>query len=410
MDIACSEVLTHIDDKIFDVLQNATREQRKFDGTYGLLKVADDLATGKFRVEGATKKNLYLFAMVYDMTYFAGREQDERIYDSRSDIEKNLFRDYYTNNFVRFITDTYRGRRQEFEGDPSGQGINYKNFAEIIYIYYISKDMPASEKIRESHNLIEEIRHEMIGKGVPDDWEDTEQYSNQEYKERISCEDLLNRSRDDLKKYLCRYYYCDTSNSIVPTENAISQVSPLMLASRQVAAFEEYKMILEGIEKAGKRVEHCNYGLWFTDVATFRNKGFEMLCERCPDIDQNDFKTFMELLLAINDYVGYTVHEEETEGELTREHTDICEIRIPALSIDSAENVTRSAIVTAFYYYYNTLHIGDDIYGSKCFAEVFNDFKREIDDYLETAGYQLFSGKNLLDVLLAFSSYAYIYM
>ena len=41
------------------------------------------------------------------------------------------------------------------------------------------------------------------------------------------------------------------------------------------------------------------------------------------------------------------------------------------------------------------------------FEEVFNDFKREVDVYLEESGYQLFSGKNLFDVLTAFSSYTY---
>lgn len=408
--ISCDEVLSHLDDDVFNVLPGATKDQKSFDGKYGLLKTADDLAKGKFRVEGATKKSLYLFAMVYNMTYFVGEEQSDRIYDPKSDIEKNLFQDYYTNNFVRFITEEYKDRKQEFEADPSGQGINYKNFAEIVYIYYISQNMSAVDKIKESASLIEEIRKDMLGKGVPDTWVSEDDFSIVIDKERINSEDLLNRTRDELKSYLCSYFYCDTSKAVVPTENAVSIVSPLMLESGQESAFEEYQMILEGIKSADKDLKHCNYGLWFTDVATFRNKGYKTLCDRCQDIDPEEYKTFMELLLAVNDYVGKTVNEEKVEGDLTREHRGIRENRIPSLSIDSADAVTRSSIVTAFYYYYNALHIGEDIYGTMSFAEVFNDFKKEVDEFLEAAGYQLFSGKNLLDVLLAFSSYTYIYM
>ena len=44
------------------------------------------------------------------------------------------------------------------------------------------------------------------------------------------------------------------------------------------------------------------------------------------------------------------------------------------------------------------------------FEDVFNDFKTEADAYLEESGYQLFSGRDLFDVLVAFSAYSYIYM
>ena len=126
------EVIEGLDDGVFKELKTATKAQKKPDGKFGLLKTADDLAAGKFREGGATKKDLYLFAMVYNMTYYTGRP-DETI-DYERDLEKNLFSDYYTNNLMRFVTEAYKENKlSEFERDPSGQGVNYKNFAEMVY-------------------------------------------------------------------------------------------------------------------------------------------------------------------------------------------------------------------------------------------------------------------------------------
>lgn len=52
------DVLLFVDDGIFTCLEDATKAQKKPDGKYGLLKLSDDLATGKFRAEGSTKKGL----------------------------------------------------------------------------------------------------------------------------------------------------------------------------------------------------------------------------------------------------------------------------------------------------------------------------------------------------------------
>ena len=58
-----SDVLSELDDGIFEFLESASKSQKKPDGKYGLIKTADDLASGKFRMGGATKKSLYLFAI-----------------------------------------------------------------------------------------------------------------------------------------------------------------------------------------------------------------------------------------------------------------------------------------------------------------------------------------------------------
>jgi len=401
------DILSYIDDGIFEPLETADKKQKKSGGKYGLLKIADDLAEGKFRVEGATKKNLYLFAMAYGMTYYLGPDQETVIYDPKTDIEKNLFRDYYTNNFVRFVTDAYRDRLAEYEIDPSGQGINYRNYAEMVYLYYISKDMSAAEKIAGSYEMIEEIRNEMRGKGGPAgrgtgaeaDADASDPFTGSREKERINSEDILSMAEPDFKKYLCENYLCDTQQG-----NTI--VNPLQLETSQTHAYDEYRMIVDGITETGMRLENCNYGLWFVDVAAFYKKEYETICDRYPDVDRERFADFMQLLLAVNNYLGYTANEESSGASLSQEKADRSIAKTSALYIDSAEKVTRSSIITAFYYYYNAIRAGSGM-GSMGFREVFNDFKEGVDDYLEAAGYQLLSGKDLFDVLVAFSAYAY---
>ena len=144
--LGLDETLSQLDDNIFDALEEADKAQKKPRGKYGILKLADDLAEGKFRVGGGTRHGLYLFAMVYNMTY--SPDENSESFEPATDIEKNLFRDYSTNNLMRFITDTYGDKSREFEADPSGQGINYKNFAEMIYLYFIVKDYSPLEKIK----------------------------------------------------------------------------------------------------------------------------------------------------------------------------------------------------------------------------------------------------------------------
>ena len=142
------DLLKGLDDGVFGALATAAKEEKKPSKKYGLLRLADDLASGKFKAEGATKRELYLFGMVYDMT-FSCSDPDQpmtatALIDYDSDIEKNLFEDYYANNLMRFLTAPYMENLSAYEQDPSGQGINYKNFAEMVYLYYIVQDLPAA--------------------------------------------------------------------------------------------------------------------------------------------------------------------------------------------------------------------------------------------------------------------------
>ena len=422
------EILDFIDDKVFDLLVFETlnydglskEEIKKFKAKekerrkaarkkYELLKISDDLATGKFRAEGATKKNLYFFAMVYGMTYYSGSEGGSEIIDYKTDIETNFFRDYYANNLMRYISEAYKGRLCEYELDPSGQGINYKNFAEMIYLYYISKDYTPQEKIRLACEMISRVKDTQFkqGKGVNGTITDDRTVF---YKD-LFTEDILSLDEDKFERFICLNYDCDTFAGSYETKDGkvIDQkTGEFQLETEQKTAFGEYQSIIEKIFDLGIALENCNYGLWFTDVAVFKKKGYQNICDRRPEIDRGEFEEFMDLLLGVNSFVGYTVEEDVSEQNEDQEWTEPSKVKIKALNVSSENEVTRTSMIVAFYYYYNALHEDDGKDKWKNFEELFNNFKKDIDPKLEAAYYQPLSGKNIFDVLVVFSSYAYL--
>ena len=399
-------IIAALDDEIFKALDTASSDQKSPEGKFGLLKIADDLALGKFHTEGSTKKQLYLFAMAYGMTYYSGAD-DTKI-DAETDIEINLFRDYYTNNLMRFISDVYKGKLDEYELDPSGQGINYKNFAEMIYLYYISQKFTPREKIAKSSAMIEKIKKERRQQGSEPSIQDngTETYRN------LFSEEILNKSEAEFEEFIKQNYDCDTFQG-----NYSRGV--LQLGTTQNSAFKVYSELLERLrelikekekdipEKSRMTLENCNYGLWFTDVAAFWKYGCESICERNPEIEREKFAEFMELLLAMNNFLGYAVKEDESTKSGEQERAELSTIKTKTLYA-SESTVTRSSIIVAFYYYYNALHEKDGQDKWKNFGELFNEYKRVLNPELAKAYYQPLSGRNIFDLLVVFSSSKYV--
>lgn len=397
------QVLEALDDGVFAQLETAAKPQRKPEGKFGLLKAADDLAGGKFREGGATKKDLYLFAMVYGMTYYIGRP-DETI-DYERDIEKNLFCDYYTNNLMRFVTEVYRSRSSDYEMDPSGQGINYKNFAEMVYLYYIRKKLPPAEKISQSAQMIREIKEEAFKKGAPPTEEkqrDTAFYrKNMQHQKEETGEEALELSESEFARYLLQNYNCDTYTGTyrTPSGQVDGKMGEMQLEAGQETAFRHYKEILKDLEDLGIDRESCNYGIWFTDISAF---------EKYDHPGQESYREFLELLLAINNFLGNTVQEEVSEADRSRERTQTSRAKTKALYLKSAGDVTRTSMLVAYYYYFNALHSEDEDLRGKSFEEIFRIFKNGLDAHLKPSGYQPVSGRNIIDVVVTFSSYTYL--
>lgn len=106
--------------------------------------------------------------------------------------------------------------------------------------------------------------------------------------------------------------------------------------------------------------------------------------------------------------MGYTVDENVSNKNVDQEWDEPSKRKIKALFVTSANEVTRTSMIVAYYYYYNALHEDDGNDKWKSFEEVFNNFEENINIKLEAAHYQPLSGKNIFDVILVFSSYAYL--
>lgn len=122
---------------VANLFKTDKKDEREAKGScWELLKICDDFANGVFRTNnGMTREHLYWFAIMFDMTV-ALKGTDA--YDPSSDIMKNLFGDYYCDNLIRFLSSTYTDEEHSiFENEPTGEGINFKNYAESIYLYYL---------------------------------------------------------------------------------------------------------------------------------------------------------------------------------------------------------------------------------------------------------------------------------
>lgn len=343
--ITAAAVCQYLNDDIFDRLETANKEQKKPDGKFGLIKLADDLAAGKFRTGGATKRGLYMFAMVFNMT--------------GADLEKHLFRDYYSNNIMRFITDAYSDGLGDYEMTPSGQGINYKNFAEMIYLYFLGSNDTPENKIRLSAQMIREVKTEnSVRREFP-----TIFYRG--FRSKIFAQPPA-----QFKKFIADNYDCSLSATDSKTGKSYG-IGFMQAQLEQNTALAIQKELLQKLSKL-LDVRECRYGLWFVDL-----KALDV-----PDSSRfRDFKILLECLDKL----------------LKNEN------------LFDPKNVSRTSLEVIYYYYYNEFHNTSDVPDTRQnFERHLRNFKSGLDKFLERAFYQPFDTRNFFDVALAFSSYAYL--
>lgn len=398
-----NEILSLLDEGIFQEYEEKKKALSKDEKkNYALIRAADDVAKGWFRTNEATKKILYLLAMVYDMTYYSGAPDE--IIDYTKDLERNLFENYYANNMLRF--QGYRDSWEAYENDPAERGINYKNFAEMICIYYISQDMEPWEKVERAGAMMDRMK----GRKAPQKKKEATAKLTVYYRSLV--EDILTMTEEELEDFLLEQCNCSVR----------SNMGPFQLETEQRTAFREYKKLLEKLEatleklnknqkdeKKQMRLENCNYGLWFVDLAAEKKAELQSFPERWKksEIDRERYERLLRLLLDVNKFVGRTVEDGEGQRGEEQERKEVSQQGIDALCLCSPEEMSRTSFLVAYYYFYNAKAemegFGD---GERSFQKEFREFKQGADGYLEAAGYKKLSGRSLFDVLLAYSSYA----
>lgn len=386
-------ILEYINDGIFDAYlnelkENNSRELRKPRGKFGLIRLADDLAKGRFKAGGATRKELYLFAMVYNMTYYTGDSEELIVYEK--DIVKNLFEDYYNNNLMRFITEEYKKNTGALEFDPSGQGINYKNFAEMIYIYFIGKTgYTPAEKIYLSHKMIEEVKSEYQKGYVELLAKDNATVNYMD----LFTDDILRKTESEFKKFILDNYDCNTEVSSDGKSSSIK--GEIQIATEQETAFNVYKDLIEELDP-----KEYNYGLWFPNTLDF-------------DAGEETKESALISMLK-NERRSGTKFDEEKKVKKIKDLLLLLKninsfVRKKAFSIESKEQITRTAIMAAYYYEFNTRH--EALKNPMTFREVYEEYTNSINGLnsaLDEAHYQPINDKSIFDTVLIFSSYAYL--
>lgn len=462
-----AEVLEALDDSYFDVLETATREQRRADGGYGLYKLADDLSNGKFRTQGGMLKPLYLFAIVYDMTYYCERSEEKDVmFDYDSDVEKRLFQDFYANNLMRFLTDAYIGKEEEAEPDPSGRGINYKNPFEIIYLYWLSRDLKPASRIEGAEKMIKDVQKQAKERGMkPGDRkkmppkQTSVLRANFKNDSSIMADDYLSYPEQAFINFLIDEY------TVLPDKGQ----GPMQVENEQNSAWEIYQdlrnQFILRIEEEGDSLINHRYGLCFADSSAFSKNNLIPFHETVPKEERDKALQFERLLERTDFILGYQIKEEDSsategqekgnrffeagqsvmedyvrrelkkeigkearkkfgtrisgkdqtspfEGELEdnldilsflMEHDD----KLPyVLKADSPSTVTRSRLLGLLYYMYNQERDTEPYGKWRSFSEMFSHFKSFADPYLSDSYYQELSGKNIFDVLLVYSAFA----
>lgn len=224
----------------------AKREKARREGPDPeLLAMCTDLAEGNFRVTGKTKVYLYYFAFMFGMTLpLEGKECPDK-----KNLAKNLFQDFYCDNLLRTLEGIYvdESKKTQIEKEPTGEGINYKNFAEAIYLYYLCRDdlaMCPGEKIDAAEDAIAKCMK--LAKNVKkkedpsEEWRKKSQEHTAVYRDHFLT-GLLNKTPDEVPDYIVENYI------VIPENKKNSQ--RIQIESEERTAKQYLIRIIEQLDK-----------------------------------------------------------------------------------------------------------------------------------------------------------------
>lgn len=228
-----------------DAVKAKKAAAKKNDIDFELIEMCNDLAAGNFRVNGKTKVYLYYFAFMFDMTV----PLDGKQCDPERNLVKNLFQDFYNDNFLRLLSSDYSDPKNatSFEKEPTGEGINYKSFVEMIYIYFLCRDdlnMTQGEKIDKAEAIIDECvkrakkegNLSTINVGVH-----TDVYRD------LHVNVLLNKEINEIADYILAHY------QVFSPDNA--GISRIMIASEENTASDFIEEIMHDLDGAYPDIE-----------------------------------------------------------------------------------------------------------------------------------------------------------
>lgn len=184
-------------------------KNRKKMGFYNfeLLEIVDELSKARFSSRGKTREYLYVFAIAFDIRMIENGHP-ERI----TDIEKNLFWDYYADNIVNNLPKV-AGFGDSSDVFIDGYGINYKNFAEVIFLWSLEqKNMTPAGRLKKAYEIIEDCKNK--GKTEAEFLDDNSKAFDKKteiYKDEFSI--IKGLPEEKLKEYIIKKYPCKSNDS-----------------------------------------------------------------------------------------------------------------------------------------------------------------------------------------------------
>lgn len=111
---------------------------------FKLFEMADDLVNGRFKSNNKSKFNMYYFALAFGLHYYTKDESDVK--NKKDDLVKNLFYDYYNEDVLNYVL----GEKNDgsVEKMPLGIGPSFKNYRELLFLYFSRSSLTPREKIK----------------------------------------------------------------------------------------------------------------------------------------------------------------------------------------------------------------------------------------------------------------------
>ena len=362
--------------------------QKKYADKWEPLFWANDIASGYFNNQQITRKKLYWFAIIFEMSYCVNTWID--VYDAKTDIQKNLFYDYYADNLLNNILQDDQSKLKLYEKEPTGHGINFKNYAEVIYLYYLSrKDMTPLQKLAGAEKMINDCSEN--DKNILD-----YQIKKHGHKGTVIYEPMAERimglDENNFREFIKENYICGSYDFV-----------PVHAASASVSASEVYTSLFDKLKKALETYDIIN------GLESDKNKESEMFKALCKNISNiagassgnNKDDLLNRLFERINEKF-YVVEKKRTSVECFEATF------LPKENV--ADYVTRTKLIILYYYLFMINHVNESLYYTdfRVFYENFCDeniFGEGINDYLYGAGYQEINLKNIFDITVIFFAF-----
>lgn len=374
--------------KAFDAAKDRSRKKVK---SPELLRICRDLAEGRFKTASEMKEILYIFAFAFDMTIFNGSDAEN--YDFSKDIKKQLFEDYYCDNIIRYLHNYQQNGVYE---EPAGITIQYKNFVEIVYLYWLNKsseEINVFNKLSNAQDMIERII-----KAYKQSEKQLTALKNKQSEKYIKAKAIADK-KDKMTLVYRNWFYGNEENMDYYGESDMEinelfdktpdELEQFILDNYDIDIDKHYSGNLskEAFENANEQNSaKIVYNELMNKIKSFNVDEFELeffkstyVDKQADSSDNVNVSKFDNIIQKIN----------EALKDILKNYDE--------------SSVTRTKIMLMYccaFIYENS----DDEY-----TEIFEDFADEyidgLNEYLYESSYQRFSKKSLLDVMLLYMAF-----